>query len=69
MEDLSVDALTVKDESSYQRDGSIKRERVYRFYLGKHGPFVERVAIDGFDPQAIQRCIDQLRAQLQNGPR
>ena len=38
------------------------------FYLGKHGPFTERVPLTNFDPYAITQCILKLRAELQSLP-
>jgi hypothetical protein len=69
-EDLSVQSMKVSDTSAYQRDGTSVRQRVYTFFLGKHGPFTERVPIDPtFDPNEIQTRITALRAHLANAPR
>lgn len=68
MDDFPVDGMKVKDESEYQRDGSTRRVRVFTFYLGKHGPFTERVALDDYDSGEIGRRVDQLRAELRALP-
>jgi hypothetical protein len=68
MEDLSVNAMKVRDESLYERDGSTSRQRVYSFYLGKHGPFTERVPLANFDEYEIGRRVTELQRQLGNLP-
>lgn len=63
-EDFPVEGLTIKDDTRYDRNVGLVKERVYTFYLGKHGPFIERVPLDGFDEHEIQRRVDQIRAHL-----
>lgn len=66
--DFAVQAMKVKDESMYELDGSTSRQRVYSFYLGKHGPFTERVPLANFDEQEIHRRIDTIKRQLAGLP-
>jgi hypothetical protein len=66
--DFAVQAMKVKDESMYELDGTTSRQRVYSFYLGKHGPFTERVPLANFDEQEIHRRIDTIKRQLAGLP-
>lgn len=61
---LAIDMISQKDDARPQRDGSIVRERVYTYYLGKFGPFVTRVPLENFDENAIGREVTALRARL-----
>lgn len=63
-DDLPVQDFTIRDEARPRRDNTIERNRVYTFYLGKHGPFIERVPLEGFDADEITRRIDAMRAHL-----
>lgn len=64
-EDLSVKGLQVKDDVRYDPyERTNVRERVYSFYLGKHGPFTERVPLANFDDQEFQKRVDKLRLHL-----
>lgn len=68
MNDFEFTGEKVKDESQYERDGTTSRWRVYSFYLGKHGPFVEKVSLLNFDPSEIGRRVEALRAHLRTLP-
>jgi hypothetical protein len=68
MDDFDIDGMKIKDESQYERDGTTTRVRVYAFYLGKHGPFVEKVSLLNFDPSEIGRRVEALRAHLRTLP-
>lgn len=63
-EDFPVQDYTIRDEARPRRDGSIERNRLYTFYLGKHGPFNERVPLDNFDESEIDRRIERLTEHL-----
>jgi len=62
--DLTLELTRITDESVPQRDGSFKRHKTYTFYLGKFGPFVERVPTDNFDDAEFGRRVDKLRSHL-----
>ena len=65
MVDLTVDYVNIRDESIPQRDGTLSRSKRYEFYLGKFGPFTERVPLaDPFDEQEITRRITALQNHL-----
>lgn len=62
--ELPFDLTDVRDEPQYQRDGSIVSLKRATFYLGKYGPFVERLPNDDqFDVELRQR-VDALRRKL-----
>lgn len=57
-DDVSVTAMKMQDLSELERDGTISRWRQYRFWLGKHGPFTEKVPLTTpFDEQEIGRRV------------
>lgn len=62
--ELKIEFINQKDDVRPQRDGTMQRDRVYTFYLGKFGPFTERVPLDGFDENEIGRRVTALRARL-----
>lgn len=61
---LPIAWVTQKDDTTPQITGEMLRERVYVFYLGKFGPFTERVTQPVVDDTEIRRRIDALRVQL-----
>jgi hypothetical protein len=63
--DLPLEFTDIRDESTPQRDGSFLRAKRYTFYLGKFGPFVERVPLEGFTDYEITRRVQLLRAHIQ----
>jgi hypothetical protein len=63
-EDFAVRFLDTRDDASYMDTGKVHRTRKYTFKLGDHGPFVERVPLEGFDEQEIVRRIQALRNHL-----
>jgi hypothetical protein len=62
--DLKLELFKATDESVPQRDGTFTKVRRYDFYLGKYGPFTERVTLDNFDDGELMRRVDKLRAHL-----
>lgn len=66
---LTVDFKAVYDESLLNRDGTVTKYRRYDFYIGKHGPFTERVPLDGFTDGEINTRVVKLKAHVQNLPR
>jgi hypothetical protein len=61
---LEVEDLIVRDESRLTRDGGVVQEKVARFWLGKHGPFVERFPAAEWSDQAFRDRVLKLRQQL-----
>jgi hypothetical protein len=66
---LAVDFKVISDESLLNRDGTVSKVRRYDFYIGKHGPFTERVPLDNFTDSEIQTRVTRLKTHLQNLPR
>lgn len=65
MEDLTAEFTDIRDESTPQRDGTFLRTKRYTFYLGKYGPFVERIPLErAGDSTAINAEVDRLRTQI-----
>jgi hypothetical protein len=62
--ELKLDLASVKDESLPGRDGTFDRVKRYTFFLGKYGPFVERIPIDDPNPTEFSTRVTKLRAQL-----
>jgi len=64
--DYPLEAVRVRDYAIPLRDGeTIERGKEVRFYLGTHGPFIERIpaALD-FDTEFRMRA-DKLRRSLE----
>lgn len=62
--DLTVEFQSISDEARPTRSGTIERNKKYTFYLGRFGPFTERVPLDGFDANAITQRIAALKVHL-----
>jgi hypothetical protein len=62
--DLPVTFIDIRDDTTVLLGGEFARWKKYTFYLGKFGPFVERVALEGFTEYEITRRVDALRAHL-----
>jgi len=62
--DLTLDLFKATDESVAARDGSFTKVRRYDFYLGKYGPFTERVPLATFDDGEFGRRVEKLRQHL-----
>jgi len=69
MDDLTVDVIKTADTSTYDRAGVITRNREYVFFIGKFGPFTERIPLEPFDGTELQRRVDALKLHLMNLPR
>jgi hypothetical protein len=65
-DDYKLEGLKLSDDNNYSRDGAIEPVRVARFYLGRNGPFVERIPREQFTDALLQQRIDALRQQLRN---
>lgn len=63
--DYPLEYTDVRDEAIPQRDQTILRVKRYTFYLGKFGPFTERVPLDVTDQTGeIQRRVQALQQHL-----
>jgi hypothetical protein len=69
LDPLAIDFKVVSDESLLNRDGTVTKVRRYDFYIGKHGPFTERVPLDNFADSEIQTRVARLKAHIQNLPK
>lgn len=67
-DEYAVEFTKISDESDYLRDGTTKPVKVYRFWIGRYGPFTERVPAAPFDPLEIDRRVTQLKMHLQTRP-
>lgn len=68
-DEYTVKFAKIADESDYTQLGDVVRVKMYRFYVGRHGPFVERVPLEPFDGNEITRRIDALTMHLRALPR
>jgi hypothetical protein len=62
--DLPLTVIKVSHESMYQEDGTTRKDLLYRFKLGKFGPFTERILANDPNPRAFEDCVDKLRRHL-----
>lgn len=66
MTDTTVEIGTITDEPAFDRFGkpigSVKR---VPFFIGKHGPFTERIPADANWELELQRRIEALKQTLQ----
>lgn len=65
MTDYAVEFTDIRDDSTFDRRGDPQRWKRYTFFIGKHGPFVERVPIDqAQDATEINARVERLKLQL-----
>lgn len=64
MADGEVEFIKTRDTSDYDRGGNIVAMREYVFFIGKAGPFTEKVPIANFDPYEITRRVELLKSHL-----
>lgn len=69
MDDLTVEYRNISDESRVERDNTVTHWKRFDFYLGKHGPFVERFARDSFTDAQLAMRVASLKAMIQGAPR
>jgi len=62
--DVEVRYLKAQHGSEYLPDGSPEKYTQYTFFLGKHGPFVERFPRDAPQPSSVNMRIVQLQNEL-----
>jgi hypothetical protein len=60
--DLTLELSDARDEVIPERGGVYRSVKRYTFYLGKFGPFVERIPIESTDGYELQARIEKLRA-------
>lgn len=61
---LEIELASVLDESIPTRAGTMARYKKYTFWLGKFGPFVERIPVENTDPNEFNNRVAALRAAL-----
>lgn len=64
MSDLEVEFTKTRDTFEYDRAGNLLPVREYVFYIGKAGPFTERVSLTNFDQYEITRRVELLKSHL-----
>lgn len=67
-DDLKVEFRNVSDETRVERDGTTTAYKRYDFYIGKHGPFTERVRADAFTESEIATRVEKMRTHLRTLP-
>lgn len=68
MEDLTVTYGTIRDDSSFDRDGTVTAYKTVPFFIGKHGPFLERIPANADWGQELARRVAALKATLEMLP-
>lgn len=64
-DDLPIEYSDIRDEARPNRDGTVANVKRYTFYLGKFGPFVERVPLDVADQtNELRMRVDALRRSI-----
>lgn len=64
-DDLTQQITALSDETTFDRSGQPIVNKKITFYLGKFGPFVERIPAADFSMTAAQQRIDQVKMHLQ----
>ena len=67
--ELDIEYTDLRDEPMYQRDGTVLMQRRATFYIGKFGPFVERLPNDENFTTELHRRAETLRRTIQGLPR
>lgn len=65
-QDLTLDLVSMRDDATPQRDQTVLRQKRIEFYLGKFGPFVERMTDEQYHGGEFDRRVRQLRATLES---
>lgn len=63
--EFPLEITDLRDEPRYQRDGTVVHYKRATFYLGKFGPFIERLPNDDNFDYELTRRSDALRGKLQ----
>ena len=59
-----VNNLTIRDSLEYDKPGNTLQVRIYRFWIGAHGPFTEKFYANEQDSAAVERRINALVLNL-----
>jgi hypothetical protein len=63
---LAIEYGRVRQEPKVERDGVTVIERiVVPFFIGKHGPFTERMTIEEYHSGEAERRAEAMRARLE----
>jgi len=65
---LPVNYASIRDEFNFSQDGTPEPFKTATFYLGKHGPFTERLAATADWHLELARRIAALKAALEALP-
>lgn len=68
MDDLRIEYGSIRDESNLTRTGEVIREKICTFWIGKHGPFVERFPAADFTQAKLAERVEALRTTLRTLP-
>jgi len=67
--DLKIEVTRMRDVQAPQRDGvTVDHYKEATFFIGKFGPFVERLPLDTYDTELTAR-VAKLKATLENLPK
>jgi hypothetical protein len=62
--EFPIEWVSQKDDVTPKRDGTMERTRVYTFYLGKFGPFTEKIPRENEQETELRDRVERLRAAL-----
>lgn len=68
-EDLTVTYRNISDESLPQRDLTVKHYKRFDFFIGKHGPFIERFERETFTDAQLADRVRALQTTIRTLPR
>jgi len=66
--DLPVIYGVIRDEYDFDRDGTPVPSKLVPFFIGKHGPFTERIPATSDWALELARRVAALKAALQSLP-
>jgi len=66
--DLTVVYGVIRDEYDFDRDGTPVPHKLVPFFIGKHGPFTERIPTTPDWGQELARRVAALKVSLQSLP-
>jgi len=64
MDDLTVRYGVIRDDFHFAQDGTPEPFKVIPIFIGKHGPFTERIPAAPEWPQELARRVTALKAAL-----
>lgn len=65
MADFKFQHVNTRDEQTPQRDGTVLKQKRVEFFLGSHGPFVERFTNEEYLGGGVDARVLELRIQLE----